>query len=131
MIKTWRNLRVWQAAHELTLMTYRLTRLFPSEERFALSSQMRRAAASVATNIVEGFHRRTLRDSLSFYNIADASLEELRYEYVLARDLEYFSGLDVQEADQLLEKTGKLLGAWMSSQRQNVKVAATGSCRSC
>lgn len=121
-IKTWRDLVVWKSAHELVICTYKLTASFPNEEKFGLLSQMRRAGVSVASNIVEGFHRRTLKDSLSFYNVADASLEELRYQYLLARDLQYISAAHFVGACNLMDKTGKLIGAWMKSQRDNVVI---------
>jgi four helix bundle protein len=91
VINTWRDLKVWQKAHELVLLTYNLTAKFPSEEKYGLSSQIRRAAVSVASNIVEGFRRRTIKGSLSFYNTADGSLEELKYQSLLAGDLHYIS----------------------------------------
>jgi len=88
-IRRFEDLKVWQKAHELVLLVYKLTAKFPAEEKYGLSSQKRRAAVSVASNIVEGFKRRTVKDSLNFYNTADASLEELCYQSLVARDLGY------------------------------------------
>ncbi len=81
------DLEVWQRAHALVLAVYRCTGRFPLEERFGLSAQMRRAAVSVPANIAEGFRRRTRRDKAHFYNMAQGSLEELRYYPILGRDL--------------------------------------------
>ncbi|MCB9077078.1 MAG: four helix bundle protein [Anaerolineaceae bacterium] len=83
------QLEVWQEAHKLTLLVYKITKAFPSEEKFGLVSQMRRAAVSVPANIVEGFKRRSQRDKLRFYNIAEGSLEEVKYFFILSKDLNY------------------------------------------
>ena len=68
---------MWKKAHSLVLVIYNITREFPSEERFGLVSQMRRAAVSIPANIAEGFKKQTLKDKSNFYNIAQGSLEEL------------------------------------------------------
>lgn len=88
-IERFQQLEVWQAAHGLVLQVYKQTAKMPSEEKFGLISQMRRAAVSVPANIAEGFKRRGRADKSHFYNIAQASLEELRYYFVLCRDLGY------------------------------------------
>lgn len=73
------QLEVWQEAHRLVLMVYRVTKEYPGEERFGLVSQMRRAAVSIPANIAEGFKQRGLAEKIRFYNIAEGSLEELKY----------------------------------------------------
>ena len=83
------QLDVWQAAHALVLEIYRFTRKLPRDERFGLVDQMRRAAVSVPANIAEGFKRRSAKDKARFYNISQASLEELRYYLILCQDLGY------------------------------------------
>jgi four helix bundle protein len=94
------QLRVWQEAHRVTLSVYAITRQFPEEERFGLAAQMRRCAVSVPANVAEGFARRHAADKARFYNIAEASAEELKYFCMLSRDLKY-------PADPaLLEATG-------------------------
>lgn len=90
-IKSFRDLQVWRKAHELVIFVYKITANFPKEEIYSLVSQMRRAAVSVASNIVEGFKRRSAKDSLNFYNMADASLEELKYQILLSCDLKYIT----------------------------------------
>lgn len=120
-LKTFRDLVVWQKAHELVLKTYELTKNFPTKENFALTSQMCRAAVSVAANIVEGFRRRSLRDSLNFYNIADASLEELKYHFLLAKDLKYILQNDYMILMDLAEQASRLLMRWIQCQRKNLK----------
>lgn len=88
-MQPYQQLRVWQRAHALTLAIYRLTANLPADERFGLCSQLRRAAVSVPTNIVEGSKRLTNADYARFLNIAEASLAETEYLLLLASDLGY------------------------------------------
>ena len=83
------DLEVWQKAHRWVLEVYRLTRAFPKEELFVLTAQLRRAAISVPSNICEGFRKRSRADKVHSYNTAQNSLEEARYQLILARDLSY------------------------------------------
>jgi four helix bundle protein len=122
-INSWQDLVVWRKAHELVLLVYALTKNFPNEEKFGLSSQMRRAAVSIASNIVEGFKRRTVKESVSFYNISDGSLEELRYQLFLGRDLKYLSENDYVAVEKLARDVSRLLYAWSKSQRENIRQA--------
>ena len=87
--RTFRDLIMWQKAHSFVLGVYRLSARFPSHELYGLSAQMRRAAVSVAANIAEGFTKRGRSDKARFMNIAEASLEDSRYDFLLARDLDY------------------------------------------
>ena len=103
------DLIVWQRSHSLTLRVYRLTSTFPKHEVFGLCSQMRRAAVSVPANIAEGFSKRGRADKARFMNTAQASLEELRYYFILARDLTYLKQ-DEQWRD--LDEVSRLLGAY-------------------
>ncbi|MEK7508763.1 MAG: four helix bundle protein [Patescibacteria group bacterium] len=120
MLKTFKDLMVWQKSHLLVLDIYKITELFPKTEMFCLVSQMRRAAVSVAANIVEGFRRRSLRDSINFYNMADASLEELKYHLLLSKDLKYVSDETYSRVLTLAEETSKLLMRWIQSQQKNL-----------
>ena len=85
------ELKVWQRSHELTLEVYRVTASFPSAERFGLTSQLRRAAASVPTNIAEGSKRQSNQEYARFVNIAEGSLAETEYLVMLSRDLEFLA----------------------------------------
>jgi four helix bundle protein len=87
--KSFRDLVVWQKAHQLVLAIYQTTRRFPRVEQFGLIPQIRRAAVSVAANIAEGFSKRGLSDKARFLNIAQGSLEEVHYYLLLAGDLGY------------------------------------------
>jgi len=83
------RLEVWRRAHKLTMEVYRVTRMFPSEERYALTVQLRRAMTSVPCNIVEGSARSTDRAFASFIEIAEGSAAEVQYELQLAQELGY------------------------------------------
>jgi four helix bundle protein len=73
----------------MVLEIYKITKDYPSEEKFALISQMRRSAISVPANITEGFRKKSSKDKINFYNIAQASLDELYYYLILSKDLGY------------------------------------------
>jgi four helix bundle protein len=110
------DLEVWRKAHALVLAVYKATAVLPAEERFGLVSQMRRAAISVAANIAEGAKKRTAKDQFNFYNIAQGSLEELRYYLILTRDLGYPSErLDAQNSD--LDRVGRMLYSLAQARR--------------
>ena len=106
-IKSFEELEVWQKAHELTLLVYKLTQKFPREERFGLAAQWRRAASSIAANIAEGFGRRSPQDKTRFYNISQGSTEELKYLLILSRDLGYVR--DTEDLWLILEDVSRML----------------------
>lgn len=106
------DLVVWQKSHQLVLRVYRISAQFPKTEQYGLSSQMRRAAVSVAANIAEAFKKRGRPDKARLMNVAQGSLEELRYYFILSRDLEYMPrGEDWSE----LEEVSRILGAYTRS----------------
>ena len=90
-MKDFRTLSVWSKSHELTLIVYKLTASFPKEELFALTNQIRRSCSSIPTNIAEGCGRESDADFCRFLQIAFGSANELDYQFILARDLKYFS----------------------------------------
>jgi four helix bundle protein len=106
------DLIVWQKSHALKLLEDKVTKQFPRKEVFGLTAQMRRAAVSVAANIAEGFSKRGQIDKARYMNTAQGSLEELRYFFILSRDLEYLPGKAVW-AD--LDEVARLLGAYVRS----------------
>jgi four helix bundle protein len=111
------QLDVWQAAHALRLRIYMLTQTFPSDERFALISQIRRASTSVGSNIAEGFSRRTSNDKAHFYAIAQGSLTEVQDQLILARDLHYINEVHFRELAEKSVLTHKLLTGFIKSVR--------------
>lgn len=117
---TFKDLLVWQKAHALTKFIYEVTDHFPAREIFSLANQMRRAAVSVPSNLAEGLRRKSLKDSLNFYNIAEGSLEELKYQLLLSFELKFISQENFEKANDLAEQTGKLLYRFIQSQRKNL-----------
>jgi len=107
--RTFRKLIVWQKAKELTLKVYQLTKRFPSDEKFGLSSQIKRASVSVMSNIAEGNERNGVRDKLHFFNISYSSLVEVDSHSELALALEYITKSDYEHLIELINKTGFLL----------------------
>lgn len=109
MAHTFKNIKVWQKAHLLVLEIYKITNKFPVSERYGLTSQVRRSACSIATNIVEGYKRRTNKEFLYFLNIADGSLEETKYHVLLASDLGYIEEHNYQNLIKIAEEVGRML----------------------
>jgi four helix bundle protein len=116
--KDFRELIVWQKAHDFVLGVYAVTRQFPPEERFCLTSQIRRSAVSVPANIAEGFRRKSSSEKIRFLNIAEASLEETRYYLILAVDLQYAPTAHLQ---QQAETVQKLLYSYSSAIRRSLQ----------
>ncbi len=88
-MRNYRDLRVWVEAHRLTLAVYRATQVFPKDERFGLTSQIRRASASIAANLAEGCGRRSDGEMGRFVQIAMGSGAELSYHLLLAKDFRF------------------------------------------
>ena len=104
--RNFQDLIVWQKAHQFVLSVYRLSKGFPREEIYGLTSQLRRAAISVPANIAEGFKKKGRLDKVRFMNIAQGSLEECRYYLILSNDLEYANTMKLMLH---LEEVSKLL----------------------
>ncbi len=88
-MRDYKKIIAWQRSHDLTLQVYQHTKYFPDDERFGLTSQLRRAAYSVPANIAEGSGRNTQKDYLRFLPMAFGSLRETKYFFLLARELGY------------------------------------------
>lgn len=110
--KSFRDFIVWRHAHEHVLAVYKLTKVFPREELFCLTQQYRRAAVSIAANIVEGYRKRTKPDKVRMLNIAQGSLEECRYHALLSNDLGYGDTSQIQHSS---EEISKLLDAYIKA----------------
>jgi len=110
--KTFEDLVAWQKAHEFTLAVYRLTKKYPKDEIYGLTSQFRRAAVSISANIAEGYKKIGKADKLRFMNIAQGSLEECRYFLILSKDIEYISEEEKDTLIEILNKTSFLLNAY-------------------
>ena len=111
--KCFEDLIVWQKAHSLVLAVYEITKDFPTDEKFGITSQMRRAGVSIAANIAEGFKKRGIKDKANFYNISQGSLEELRYFFILAKDLGYL--YDNEALLSNIDEVGRMLYGLLNS----------------
>ncbi len=109
MIQRFTDLRVWQEGHSLVLEIYTASKTFPKDELFGLTSQIRRAAVSVTSNIAEGFVRQTKNDKINFYTTSLASLSELRSQLLIARDLEYISRDSFTALEKKAETVSQML----------------------
>lgn len=110
-MQDFRNLKVWKLAHELTLEVYGLTAAFPKAEMFGLTSQIRRASASIGTNIAEGCGRRGDSELSRFLQIAMGSASELEYHLLLARDLKMLSEIGFERSSNRVVEIKKMLGS--------------------
>ena len=110
--RTFRDLMVWQRAHQFVLAVYTFTAAFPKQETYGLALQMRRAAGSIPANIAEGFRRRGKVDKARYLNIAEGSIEESRYYLILARDLGYGNPDPLMAT---LEEVSRLVHAYASA----------------
>jgi four helix bundle protein len=113
---SFRKLIVWQKGKELTLFIYKITKAFPTEEKFAMVSQMRRASYSFMANIAEGNEKKHFKDRNNFFNIAHGSLVELDCFAELAYELKYIDESDYKKLLELLNKAGYLLVQFIKSQ---------------
>lgn len=111
------DLVAWQTSHQFALMIYRLSKSFPRDETFALTSQMRRAAVSITSNIAEGFSRQTQPDKIHFYSMSLESLTELESQLEIAKDAGYIAGVDYDEANLLATDSHKLITGLIKSLR--------------
>jgi four helix bundle protein len=106
----YRQLQVWQNGMELVRQIYKLTRTFPREEAFGLSSQLQRAAVSIPANIAEGHTRGTTKEFVRYVVIAHGSLAELETLLAVAEDLHYIDAATIAGLAQLCDSTGRMLG---------------------
>jgi len=119
-IKSYRELQVWQRAHELVLLVFRMTEKFPKGDQFGIVSQVRRSSSAVAANVAEGFGRGTTREFLRSLQIARGELEETRYFMFLSKDLGRIKPDEYAEIDQLCDSVGRLINALGSSLRKRL-----------
>ena len=110
-MKDFRELRVWQGAHQLTLSVYKATSTFPREELYGITSQIRHASSSIAANIAEGCGRRGNAEFHRFLQMASGSASELDYHLLLAHDLGFLSDTNYGSLHSSLLETRKMLTA--------------------
>jgi four helix bundle protein len=119
-IRSFEDLTAWQEGHKLVLLIYRLTKSFPREECFGLTSQLRRAGVSITSNLAEGFSRASRKEKLQFYTIALGSLMEVQSQLLLSRDIPYITKEAFEEAYPMTTSTRRLiLGLKRSAQSKD------------
>lgn len=116
-IHNFTDLIVWQKAHDLVLLVYSETKPFPKEEIFGLTSQMRRAAISVSSNIAEGFGRKSYKEKIQFYSISLGSLYELENQIYISKDLNYLSAPSSVKLLEQVSLVQRLLNAFISKSK--------------
>jgi four helix bundle protein len=114
-LRNFRELTVWEKAHELVVEVYRVSGGFPSEERFGISAQLRKAAVSIGSNIAEGCGRGTDKDFARFLSIAAGSASEVEYQVLLARDLGYLSDEDYGRLNTQVNEVKRMLNSFIQS----------------
>ena len=115
MAQAFQDLTVWQRAMEMTVCIYDFTKSFPEEEMYGMTSQMRRAAVSVASNIAEGRGRMTGGEFRQFLGIAQGSTYEVQTHLLVARNLKMGDEETLNKAEALCIETSKMLGAFIQS----------------
>ena len=114
-IKDFTQLIVWQKGHALVLLIYCETGKFPKSEVYALTSQMRRAAVSITSNIAEGFSRRSPKEKIQFYSMSLGSLTELQNQCIISQDIKYIAESDVQKILPRVIEIHKMLNGLIKS----------------
>ena len=113
-MRKFRDIKAWQKAHQLALEIYAATSNFPADERYGLTTQLKRAAASIPTNIAEGCGRRSEREFANFLNIAFGSASELEYFLLLCRDLSLLNENRHSNLHSRTEEVKRMLSAFMN-----------------
>lgn len=109
-MRKFQNLEIWHKSHKLTLDIYEITRnQFPKDELYALTSQIRRASASIPTNIAEGCGRKTNQEFVRFLHIASGSATEVEYQLLLAKDLQYIAPVTFEDLNRKIIEIRKMI----------------------
>lgn len=108
-MKDYKKLNVWHKSHDTVLKIYKVSKRFPKEETYGLTSQMRRSAVSIPANIAEGCGKKTDIDMTRFMNISLGSIHETEYYNLLARDLNYINNEEYEEIDSALSEIKAML----------------------
>ena len=119
-MRNYRDLQVWAKAHHLTLELYRVSRQFPREEIYGITSQLRRAAVSIGANLAEGCGRRTSSELARFVRIAMGSASELDYHLLLSRDLGFMAADEFTSASSALVEVRKMLTSFLNSVEEQI-----------
>ena len=118
-MRDFRDIKVWKKSHDLTLEIYKVTQAFVAEERYGLTSQMRRASASIPTNIAEGCGRSGDAELARFMQISMGSASELEYQLLLALDLQYLSAEKFNELNAQVIEVKRMLASFITTLRKS------------
>ena len=116
-IKSFTDLNAWKEGHKLVLMIYNITKTFPKEEIFGLTSQIRRCAVSITSNIAEGFSRQSYKEKLQFYSIALGSTTELQNQLLIVKDINYITKEQFQDIAEQSVKAHKIINGLIKSSK--------------
>jgi four helix bundle protein len=120
-MRDFKKIQVWEKAHQLTLRLYKATSSFPKEEVYGLTSQIRRASASIPANIAEGCGRDSQAELARFVHIAGGSASELEYHLILAHDLGYIDDEAYPELDSAINEIKRMLNGFEKTVQSNAK----------
>jgi four helix bundle protein len=120
LYESFEKLIVLKKSHSFVLKIYEITKNFPKEELYGLTSQIRRAAVSIPSNIVEGKSRNSKKDYLRFLLISRGSLEEVKYQLLLSKDLNYIKDKDYIKLYDLTNEVGKLINGLINSIKNQI-----------
>jgi four helix bundle protein len=122
MIKNFTDLEAWKEAHKLTLLIYKITKNFPKDEMFGLTSQIRRASVSIESCIAEGFARYHYKDRAQFYTESRGSIAEVESQTITSKDLGYITPGEFEVIFDQAEKTAVILGGLIRSTKNLSKI---------
>jgi four helix bundle protein len=114
-IKSFHDLEIWKLSHQLVLEVYKISKMFPKEENFRITSQLIRASYSIPSNIAEGMGRYTRKEFINFLTIARGSVEESKYLILLVKDLGYISEVIYSELTLKYDSLGKMINSLINS----------------
>ena len=114
-IRSFTDLNAWKEGHSLVLSIYKITENFPIKERFGLTSQIRRAAVSITSNISEGFNRESIKEKIQFYSIARGSLAEAQNQLLIAKDIGFLNEDNFSETANKTVIVSKLINGLIKS----------------
>ncbi len=118
-IRSFTDLDAWKEGHKLVLMIYGITKQFPKDELFGLTSQIRRCSVSITSNIAEGFSRQSYKEKIQFYSIALGSVTELQNQLLIARDVSYIKQDEFLPIAEKSIKVHKIINGLIKSSRNN------------
>jgi len=119
MLKSFKNLEVWKIAHQLVVEVYNSNIKFPSNEKYGIESQLKRAVVSVPANIAEGYKRQHDKELINFLSIAHGSLSEVEYYLILLQDLKYIDENTYTQLNKKVEKIDRMLESFIYKSKKN------------